>query len=154
MSICLHVFHVDCVDVWFKNHGSCPYCRIKINRKILEDTEQRKENIKKNPFLKKMIEAQVNSASSSDGGSCSKKKMKEFDFMYSEMTLKNSDDECCSNPDQDQEKKAVIKKSKFGQKYFAEDNQFDDDHEERKESVSIQIDNDLDSNLSDAKRQL
>lgn len=57
MTICLHIFHIECVDVWVKKNGSCPYCRTKINRRILEDTESRKKAIEADPFLKKLIES-------------------------------------------------------------------------------------------------
>jgi Ring finger domain len=28
---CGHSFHVDCVDVWFKTHSTCPTCRTAID---------------------------------------------------------------------------------------------------------------------------
>ncbi|KAI3732837.1 hypothetical protein L1987_64046 [Smallanthus sonchifolius] len=27
LPICLHVFHVSCIDTWFQTHSSCPLCR-------------------------------------------------------------------------------------------------------------------------------
>ncbi|KAE9585423.1 hypothetical protein Lal_00018187 [Lupinus albus] len=33
---CNHAFHIPCIDAWFKEHESCPFCRSEITRDIEE----------------------------------------------------------------------------------------------------------------------
>ncbi|KAG7026174.1 RING-H2 finger protein ATL16, partial [Cucurbita argyrosperma subsp. argyrosperma] len=33
IPICSHLFHVDCIDIWFQNNSNCPLCRATISAK-------------------------------------------------------------------------------------------------------------------------
>lgn len=32
LPVCLHAFHVDCIDIWLRSHANCPLCRAGIFR--------------------------------------------------------------------------------------------------------------------------
>ncbi|KRX10223.1 hypothetical protein PPERSA_07308 [Pseudocohnilembus persalinus] len=56
ITVCFHIFHKECLDQWIKKHGTCPTCRHKINRKVLEDKENLTKEFQKNVFCKKIID--------------------------------------------------------------------------------------------------
>ncbi|XP_042497507.1 RING-H2 finger protein ATL29-like [Macadamia integrifolia] len=47
LTVCNHVFHPECIDVWFGNHTTCPLCR----RSLLPPPENNNENTDPPPPL-------------------------------------------------------------------------------------------------------
>lgn len=43
MTLCLHVFHSECLLSWIKKNENCPVCRYIFNRKALIEYMQEEE---------------------------------------------------------------------------------------------------------------
>ncbi|KAJ7520536.1 hypothetical protein O6H91_19G010000 [Diphasiastrum complanatum] len=35
---CRHIFHTDCIDMWFRSHSTCPLCRLNIDPTVKAET--------------------------------------------------------------------------------------------------------------------
>lgn len=51
MTVCFHIFHIKCIDVWIKKNGKCPFCRHGLTKRVFEDKETLKTEFEKNPYF-------------------------------------------------------------------------------------------------------
>ncbi|CAM8907527.1 unnamed protein product [Rhodiola kirilowii] len=75
---CHHSFHIDCIDMWFTSHSTCPLCRAPVELIVKKDATSDEENLVVVVDSESQAQSALTSSPVSDGSPADTMELKDF----------------------------------------------------------------------------